>query len=100
VWAIQGGSDVLIITRRCDSAVGEGAEYRRQGLPITTALMESTVKQLNRQMKGTQKFWDDGAELQLQLCADRLCDTRPLDNFWNQRPSTLIGFRKPRAARC
>jgi hypothetical protein len=71
--------------------------YRRQGLPITTALMESTVKQLNRRMKGTEKFWEEGAEPQLQLCADRLSDTQPLNQFWTHRASTLTGFRKPRA---
>ena len=37
-------------------------EYRRQGLPITTALGQSKIKQLNRRMKGTEKFWRDGAE--------------------------------------
>jgi hypothetical protein len=73
------------------------AEYRRQGLPITTALMESTIKQLNRRMKGTEKFWDDGAEFQLQLCADRVSDTQPLDQFWSHRASTFTGFRKSRA---
>ena len=32
-------------------------EYRRRGLPITTALMESTVKRINRRIQGTEKFW-------------------------------------------
>ena len=31
-------------------------EYRRQGLPITSSHVESTVKQFNRRVKGTEKF--------------------------------------------
>lgn len=32
-------------------------EYRRLGLPITSSLMESTIKELSRRVKGTEKFW-------------------------------------------
>ena len=32
---------------------------RREGLPVTSALMESFVKELNRRVKGTEKFWND-----------------------------------------
>src|SRR5690606_12888638 len=38
------------------------AQYRRLGLPITSSHIESTIKQINRRMKGTEKFWDQGAE--------------------------------------
>jgi hypothetical protein len=31
--------------------------YRRQGRPLTSRLMESVVKQVNRRVKGTEKFW-------------------------------------------
>ena len=34
-------------------------EYRRQGLPITSSHVESTVKQFNRRVKGTEKFWSE-----------------------------------------
>ena len=38
-------------------------EYRRLGLPITSVHMESTIKQLNRRLKGSEKFWtNEGAE--------------------------------------
>ena len=48
------------------------------GLPITSSLMESTVKQLNRRIKGTEKFWTEaGGEAVLQLKADNLCDSDP-----------------------
>ena len=66
--------------------------YRQQGMPITTTLIESTIKQINRRMKGTEKFWDEGGEPQLQLCAYRLSDTRPLQAFWQQRASSQTGF--------
>jgi len=71
-------------------------EYRQAGLPITTTLIESTIKQISRRMKGTEKFWDEGAEPQLQLCADRISETDPLAKFWSQRESRQTGFRKSR----
>jgi hypothetical protein len=67
--------------------------YRQQGLPITTTQIESTIKQINRRMKGTEKFWDQGGEPQLQLCADRLSDTNPLKTFWQHHANTQTGFR-------
>lgn len=67
--------------------------YRQQGLPITTTQIESTIKQINRRMKGTEKFWEEGAEPQLQLCADRLSDTDRLKSFWEQHASIQTGFR-------
>ena len=62
-------------------------EYRRAGLPITTTLIESTINQTNPRMKGTEKFWDEGAEPQLQLCADRISETGSLAKFWARRES-------------
>jgi hypothetical protein len=45
-------------------------EYRRQGLPISSAPVESVIKQLNRRIKGTEKFWTaTGVEAVLQLRA-------------------------------
>ena len=69
-------------------------EYRRDGLPITTAHIESTIKQINRRVKGSEKFWNEaGAEALLQLAADYLSDQAPLENFWQQRPTTRTGLR-------
>jgi hypothetical protein len=65
------------------------AEYRRLGLPMTSSHIESTIKQLNRRMKGTEKFWDQGAEPLLQLAADHLSDTPTLSRFWRQRQRQL-----------
>jgi len=47
-------------------------QYRKQGLPITSTLIESTIKQINRRVKGTEKFWDHGIEPMLALVADHL----------------------------
>jgi hypothetical protein len=45
-------------------------EYRRQGLPLSSAPVESVIKQLNRRIKGTEKFWTaTGVEAVLQLRA-------------------------------
>lgn len=67
--------------------------YRQMGLPITTTQIESTIKQLNRRMKGTEKFWDPGGEPQLQLCVDLISDTEPLEIFWKKRARSQTGFR-------
>jgi hypothetical protein len=65
------------------------AEYRKLGLPITSSHIESTIKQINRRMKGTEKFWSQGAEPLLQLVADHLSETSDLDRFWTRRPNQL-----------
>lgn len=68
--------------------------YRQQGLAITSCHIESTVKQLNFRVKGSEMFWtDEGAEALLQLSADLLCDSRPLDAFWKRRAARMTGYR-------
>jgi hypothetical protein len=60
-------------------------EYRRQGLLLTSALMESLVKDMNWRVKGTEMFWNNpsGAETILALRSatpsedSRLADTLP-----------------------
>lgn len=69
-------------------------QYRRMGLPITSSHIESTVKQISRRVKGSEKFWTaTGGEALLQLRADQLCDTAPLDTYWSQRPHQATGTR-------
>lgn len=60
-------------------------EYRRQGLPITSSYVESTVKRIHRRVKGTEKFWSTGLEGMLTLAADHLSETHVLDRFWKDR---------------
>lgn len=64
-------------------------EYRRRGLPITSSHVESTIKRINRRMKGTEKFWDQGAEPLLHLVADHLGPPHNLETFWAARPQRL-----------
>lgn len=63
-------------------------EYRRQGLPVTSSLMESLVKQINLRVKGTEMFWDrpEGAERILQIRAAILSDDDRLDRYLKRRP--------------
>jgi len=69
-------------------------EYRQAGLPITSSHIESTIKQINRRVKGTEKFWSrGGADALLQLAADYLSDTQPLTTFWRDRMSQATGQR-------
>ena len=69
------------------------AEYRRAGLPITSSAIESTIKQVNRRIKGSEKFWDQGAEAMLQLVADHLSQTNELANFWKTRHHQISKHR-------
>jgi hypothetical protein len=69
-------------------------EYRKEGLPIVSSLMESMVKQISRRVKGTEKFWtDEGAEAILQLRADYLSHGEVMDRFWEHRQSAATGQR-------
>jgi hypothetical protein len=68
--------------------------YRRMGLPITSSHIESTIKQINQRVKGSEKFWAEfGGEALLQLRSDQLSDTRPLDIFWLRRTERATGTR-------
>jgi hypothetical protein len=67
-------------------------EYRKQGLPITSSHIESTVKLINRRIKGSEKFWLQGAsECVLQLRADYLSDSKPLQSFWLRQQADQTG---------
>lgn len=74
-------------------------EYRKQGLPLMSSHVESTVKQINYRVKGTEKFWtEQGAEALLQLRADYLSDDEPLEQFWQRRQAAATGQRRYRRA--
>lgn len=62
--------------------------YRKDGLPLTSAYMESFVKEMNYRVKGTEKFWNDGpsAEAILQLRAAKLSDDDRLGRHMRSRP--------------
>jgi len=61
------------------------AEYRRLGLPISSAPVESTIKQINRRVKGSEKFWlEGGAEAILQLRAAQLSQDDRWNRYWSR----------------
>lgn len=65
-------------------------EYRRQGLPITSCLVESLIKEVNGRIKGTEQFWNrptaTEAESMLQTVASLLSDGEPLTKHILARP--------------
>jgi len=74
--------------------------YRREGLPTTSSLIESQVKEFNGRMKGSEKFWyESNAEAILELInwtlredGTTLADyfaTRPTSPFRRNAPNTL-----------
>lgn len=70
-------------------------QYRRQGLPLTSAHIESTIKQINRRIKGTEKFWlQTVSECILQLRADSISDSKPLDQFWTRWQANQSGSNR------
>ena len=79
-------------------------EYRRLGLRISSAPVESAIKSLNRRVKGSEKFWrEQGAEAVLQVRAAYLSEEGRAERYW-QRPRpyrrTVGGgrLRRPAAA--
>jgi hypothetical protein len=63
----------------------EYPRYRRLGLPISSAPVESTIKQINRRMKGSEKFWlDGGAEALLQVRAAYLSEDDRARTYWSR----------------
>ena len=62
--------------------------YRREGLPMTSSLMESQVKEFNLRVKGSEKCWHvEHTEAMLQLIAETLREDGPtLRDRINSRP--------------
>lgn len=72
-------------------------DYRQAGLPVTTAWMESLVKEMNYRVKGTEMFWNDpdGAEAILQVRAASLCDDERLAKHLRSRAGCAF-TRRPK----
>ena len=84
----QVASSLGYLTNQCERM--KYPEYRKQGLPLTSSPMESTVKQINRRIKGTEKFWFEGIDPMLHLVADRFSQTNVTDKFWSRRLDRII----------
>jgi hypothetical protein len=74
--------------------------YRKLGLPISSAPVESVIKQFNRRVKGTEKFWRESAlEKVLQVRAAQLSEDGRTERLWaTPRPSRAASHRPLRAA--
>lgn len=60
--------------------------YRRLGLPISSAPVESLIKQFNQRVKGTEKFWHRSRlEAILQSRAAYLSEDGRDKKFWSER---------------
>jgi len=74
-------------------------EYRRLGLPLTSSHIESTIKQIAARVKGSEKFWSrPTSEAVLQLRADYLSDSAPLQSFWLRHQARQTGINAYRHA--
>jgi hypothetical protein len=74
--------------------------YRCEGFPLTSSLMESTVKQVSRRVKGSEKYWSSsGGEAMLRLRGEYLSDDQPMHTYWDQRSRHAVGTRAYRPAR-
>ncbi|MBN1909666.1 MAG: hypothetical protein JW818_08005 [Pirellulales bacterium] len=68
--------------------------YRREGFPLTSSLMESTVKQVSRRVKGSEKYWSTGGgEVMLRLRGEYLSDGNPMGAYWTRRSRYATGMR-------
>jgi len=65
--------------------------YRREGLPVTSSLVESRVGEFNDRVKGPQRFWnrgEEGAETSLQVRAAVLSEDDRLRRHFAARPGS------------
>lgn len=68
------------------------SDYRKQGLPVSSSMVESLIKEINYRVKGTEKFWDhpEGAEAILQVRAALLSDDDRLADYITSRPGSAF----------
>jgi hypothetical protein len=66
----------------------EYPQYRQQGLPVTSSLVESLVGEFNGRVKGKDKYWNRtaGAEAILQVRAAVLSEDNRLARYFAERP--------------
>ena len=66
--------------------------YRKAGLPVATAMIESLIKEVNYRVKGTEKFWNrpEGAEHILHVRAAVLSDDDHLSQWILNRPGSYF----------
>lgn len=74
--------------------------YRREGLPTTSSLIESLIKELNYRVKGTEKFWNDDSrgEAILFVRAALLSHDDRLHDHLCHRPGSAFARSRPPSA--
>jgi hypothetical protein len=75
-------------------------QYRRAGLPVTSAMVESLIKEFNYRVKGSEKSWKrlSGCESILQVRNAVLCDDGDrLSDFILSRPG--CAYYRPSTAK-
>jgi hypothetical protein len=74
-----------------------GLVARIRLIPVTSAWMESLVKEMNYRVKGTEMFWNDpnGTEAILQVRSAALCDDDRLSRHLRNRPGSPL-TRRPK----
>jgi len=70
--------------------------YRREGLPVTSSLVESLVGEFNGRVKGKDKYWNRsaGAEAILQVRAAVLSEDDRLTRYFAERPGNPYRRRR------
>jgi len=75
--------------------------YRKLGLPISSAPVESLIKQFNQRVKGTEKFWHrDRLEAILQSRAAHLSEDGRAEKFWSERKTMGRAAGRNRLGAC
>jgi hypothetical protein len=76
-------------------------EYRKQGLPVNSSMVESLIKEFNYRVKGTEKFWNrpTGVEAILQNRSGVLSDDNRLIEYIKHRPGNPFRRYKKKKAR-
>jgi hypothetical protein len=69
--------------------------FRKKGWPIGSGIIESTIKQIGKRMKGTEKHWDvAGADKTLQVVTHLISKDESWDNFWKRCPHSQRQHKK------
>jgi hypothetical protein len=98
-----GASDPREVLRRTVNYLSNNVSrmdyptYRRRGLPVTSAAVESLIKEFNYRVKGTERFWNrpKGGEAILQVRAAVLSEDGHLEQHILSRPAQ--GHRRKQA---
>ena len=76
--------------------------YRREGLPTTSSLIESQIKEFNARLKGSEKFWcESNAEAMLELvCWTLREEGLTLEDYFETRPTSAFRRKDPKTLAC